>query len=438
MLQFRLARLSLILAAIGLNLAPALVGLAGHAQAADAAPAAAKPDAVRPEMFKLLDPAAFRELLTAKNYAEAQNRLDQASALPNPTPYETFALNRMRVTLAATSGNSAMAMTALEAVIESGRLAPAEKNDFMLALGNYQYNAKDYPKAIATYTRYQTESGNSAKVRPYLIRAYYFGNEPEKAKQALLEDMQANDKMATRPALEDLQLLANTGSKTKDKGTYLIALEKLVQYYPSDDYWNDLLSRTQAKPGFSTHLQLDFYRLERMAMKTMPAEDYVDMGELSLQSALPAEAKKVADAGFAAGVLGSGSNAPRQKKLRDQANKGAADDAKSIASGDASAAKSKDGIGQVNLGYAYVTMDQFDKGIDLIQKGIAKGGLKRPEDATLRLGEAYAMAGRKDEAAKTFATIKGSDGSGDLARYWGYYLNPPTAAAAVPAAAPAK
>ncbi|MDZ4279118.1 MAG: ABC transporter substrate-binding protein, partial [Dehalococcoidia bacterium] len=46
----------------------------------------------------------------------------------------------------------------------------------------------------------------------------------------------------------------------------------------------------------------------------------------------------------------------------------AADDAKSIASGEASAMKSKDGTGLINLGYAFVTMDQFDKGLDLIQK----------------------------------------------------------------------
>ena len=439
MSQFRLASLSLILAAIGLNLAPALPGLVTHAQAAEPVPppSAPMPDSVRPEMFKLLDPASFKELLAARNYAEAQGRIDQAGALPNPTPYETFVVNRMRMSLAASAGNSTMAMTALEAVIESGRLTPAEKNDYILALGNYQYNAKDYPTAIATFARYEKESGNSAKVRPYLIRAYFLGNEFEKAKQALLEDMQANEKAGTSPALVDVQMLANTGSRTGDKATYLIALEKLVQFYPSDDYWTDLLSRTQGKPGFSNHLQLDFYRLERMAVKTMSAEDYTDMGELALQAALPTEAKKTTDAGYAAGVLGNGADAPRHKKLRELANKGAADDAKDIAAGEASASRSKGGIGLVNLGYAYVTMEQFDKGIALIQQGIAKGGLNRPQDATLRLGEAYAMAGRKDEAIKTFATVKGNDGSGDLARYWTHYLGRSAVAEAAPAA-PAK
>ena len=111
-------------------------------------------------------------------------------------------------------------------------------------------------------------------------------------------------------------------------------------------------------------------------------------------------------------MLGTGANAAKHKQLRDQANKGAADDAKNIASGEAGAAKAKDGAGLVNLGYAYVTMDQFDKGIPLMEQGIAKGIAKRPDDYKLRLGAAYAKAGRKAEAIKTLQTVKGDDGAG--------------------------
>ena len=39
-------------------------------------------------------------------------------------------------------------------------------------------------------------------------------------------------------------------------------------------------------------------------------------------------------------------------------------------------------------------MDQFDKGIPLIEQGIAKGGLKVPDEAKLRLGLAYMRAGQ--------------------------------------------
>ncbi|KHA78937.1 hypothetical protein [Janthinobacterium lividum] len=433
MSQFRLARLSLLLAAIGLNVLPSL----SHAQDAKpaAAAAAAPAESVRPEVFKLLDPTAVKASMDAKNYADVQSRIDQAAAIPALTPYETFVLNRLRVALASATNNAPMAMTALEAVIESGKLEKNVKGDFIQALANYHYNAKDYPNAIKWFTRYQTETGDVASVRKYIVRAYYLGNDFARAKQELLADITAQQQAGKTPSLEELQLLANTGSKSKDPATYLIAMENLVRYYPSDDYWTDLLGRLQGKAGYSDRFALDVLRLQFQAVGTMSPQDYSDMAEIALQNAFPTEAKKVIDAGFAKGVLGTGANAAKHKKLRDQANKAAADDAKSIASGEASAMKSKDGTGLINLGYAFVTMDQFDKGIDLIQKGIAKGGLKRAEDAKLRLGYSYAMAGKKDDAIKVLETVKGGDGVGDLARYWILWLNRPATAAAAPAAA---
>jgi predicted Zn-dependent protease len=442
MSQFRFARLSLLLAAIGLNLAPALMSTAAAAgQTAPAtppaagAPAAPPGNSVRPELFKLIDPTAIAALLQAKNYPEVQAHIDQAAALPNLTPYENFVLNRMRISLASATSNTAMAMPALESVIESGFLTPKEKGDFIQALANYYYNAKDYPHAITWFTRYGTETGDTAKERTYIIRSYFFSGDMDKAKAELLADLKADEAAGKQPSIESLQLLANTGIKGKDKPTYLIALEQLVKYYPTDDYWTDMLSRAQGKQGVSNSLELDYYRLEFTAVKTISADDYSNMAELDLQAGFPTEAKKVLDAGYAAGVLGTGANAAKHKQLRDKANKGAADDAKNIASGEASAAKLKDGVGQVNLGFAYVTMGQYDKGIDLMQKGIAKGGLKRPEDAKLRLGVAYVLAGRKDEALKALADVKGTEGQSDLARYWTFYLNRPAPGAAAPAAA---
>ncbi|KAB8058939.1 hypothetical protein GCN74_13860 [Janthinobacterium sp. FT14W] len=434
MSQFRLARLSLLLAAIGLNFLPSL-SHAQDAKPAAAAAAAAPADSVRPEVFKLLDPTAVKASMDAKNYADVQSRIDQAAAIPALTPYETFVLNRLRVALASTTNNAPMAMTALEAVIESGKLDKKSEGDFIQALANYHYNAKDYPNAIKWFTRYQTATGDVATVRPYIIRAYYFSNDFARAKQELMADVTAKQQAGKTPTIEELQLLANTGSKSKDPATYLVAMENLVRYYPSDDYWSDLLGRLQGKAGYSDRFALDVLRLQFKAVDTMPPQDYSDMAEIALQNAFPTEAKKVLDAGFAKGVLGTGANAAKHKKLRDQAAKAAADDAKNIASGEASAMKSKDGTGLINLGYAFVTMDQFDKGIDLIQKGIAKGGLKRVEDAKLRLGYSYAMAGKKDEAIKVLETVKGGDGVGDLARYWILWLNRPAAAAAAPAAA---
>ncbi|QGZ41633.1 hypothetical protein IP92_00610 [Pseudoduganella flava] len=428
MSQFRLARISLLLAAIGLNAATALTG-AAYAQDKPAAQAEAPKDVVRPEIFKLVDPAQIKPLMDAKNYAEVKSRLAQADALPNKTPYEEFVLNRMRIAVASATNDNATMTTALEAVINSGKLQPNEQRDFIQALANQYYNNKDYAKAITWFNRYQTETGDT-KVRQYIIRAYYFSNDFATAKTELLKDLEAAQKAGTTPKLEELQLLANTGAKTKDQATYLMALENLVRYYPNDDYWLDLLSRTQGKSTYSNRFALDVLRLEKVAVSKMSAEEYTALAELALLAGQPIEAKQALDAGFSNGVLGTGTKAGEHKKLRAQADKQAADDMKNIGSGEASARKSKNGTGLINLGYAYVTLGQYDKGITLIQEGISKGGLQNTEDAKLRLGYSLALAGRKDEAVKTLQTVTGSDGRGDLARYWIMWINRPAGGSA--------
>ena len=421
MSQLRLARLCLMLAAVGLS-APALT-TAVHAQEKPAAEA--PKDTVRPELFKLLDPAAIKPLMDAKNYAEVQNRVQQAEAFPNRTPYEDYVVNRMKLSLGSATNNNAIAMPALEAVINSGRLQGQEQADFILALGNMHYNAKDYAKAIEWFKRYQKESPTPEKVTPSLIRAHYLAGDFASAKAALLPAIEATEKAGQKPSEEDLRLLASSANRVKDDAGYLTALEKLVAHYPNDDFWTDVLNRGVArKSGFDAQTNMiNVYRLEAATVKKMAPEEYVDLAELALRDGFPSEAKKAMDAGYAAGVLGQGSNAKAHAALRDKATKGAADDAKSIAAGEASAAKAKTGAGLVNLGWAYATMDQGDKGVGFIQQGIAKGGLKNPEEAKLRLGMAQALAGKKAEAIQTFETVKGGGGAGDLAKYWIVHLN---------------
>lgn len=416
MSQFRLARLCLLLAAVGLS-SPALI-TSVHAQ--DKPAAEAPKDTVRPELFKLLDPAQIKPLMDAKNYAEVQNRITQAEAFPNRTPYEDYVLNRMKLSLGSTTNNNALSIPALEAVINSGRLQGAEQADFIQALANIHYNAKDYPKAIEWMKRYQKESATPEKVAPALIRAQYLNKDYAGARDALNAYIAGLEKAGQKPTDEDLRLLASSANNLKDDAGYLAALEKLVTYYPSDDYWTDVLNRGVArKAGFDAQTNMiNVYRLEFAAVKQMAVGEYVDLAELSLRDGFPTEAKKVMDAGYAAGVLGKGSDAKPHAALRDKANKGAADDAKNIASGEASAAKAKTGAGLVNLGWAYATMDQADKGVTFIQQGIAKGSLKNPEEAKLRLGMAQARAGKTADAIQTFQGVKGGGGAGDLAKYW--------------------
>jgi tetratricopeptide (TPR) repeat protein len=423
MAQFRLARLCLMLAAIGVS-APALVSSASAQQKSDAPAAAAQAaakDTVRPEMFKLLDPATLKPMIDAKNFTEVQNRIAQAEAMPNRTPYEDYVINRMKLSWALGSENNAVAIPTMEAILNSGRLEKADQLNYFQALGDANYNSKNYAKAIEWYTRFEKEGGDPAKVRGAVSRAQIASGNFAGAKDQLMSQVNAAKQAGQKPDENVLRLLGQEANKVKDSATYLFALENLVQYYPNDDFWMDLLSRgVTRKAGFDEPTYgADMLRLEMAAMKKgIPPEHYTYLAEVALRDGFPAEAKEVLDAGFAAGELGKGSDAKTHNALRSKATKQAADDVKTIAAGEANATKAKTGAGLVNLGWAYATMGQADKGIGFIQQGIAKGGLKAPDEAKLRLGMAQVRAGKKAEAISTFQGINGKGGAADLAKYW--------------------
>ena len=120
-------------------------------------------------------------------------------------------------------------------------------------------------------------------------------------------------------------------------------------------------------------------------------------------------------------MLGTGPQAERHKRLRDLVDKRLAEDKAKLGQEEREAAAEKSGDALVSIGMNLVYGGQAAKGVQLIQQGIAKGGLKRPEDAKLHLGIAQLAAGEKAKAQATFKSVQGKDGTADLARLWSLY-----------------
>ena len=90
-----------------------------------------------------------------------------------------------------------------------------------------------------------------------------------------------------------------------------------------------------------------------------------------------------------------------------------------IAAQAAEAANQKEGNDLVKVGTVYASMGQHDKAIELIEKGIAKGGLKRPDDAKLRLALAMAASPKtKAKGLQALRSVGGTDGTADVARLY--------------------
>ena len=376
-------------------------------------------DAVRPDVGKPLQ--AAQELIKAQKFKDALAKVRDADAVANKTPNEAFLVERMRIAAASGAGDVETAAKSFEALSATGKVPAAEKIRMVESLAGAYYRAKDYAKAMLWSQRYFKEGGTSASIRTLLIQSQYLSGDFAGAAKELATEIQASEKAGTAPPQERLNLLLNAGTQMKDPNTTVYALERLVTYYPKKEYWVDLLSRMQRKPNFSDRLALDTYRLSLATGSMTAANDFMEMAQLALQAGLPAEGKQVVDKGFASGVLGSGAEGERHKRLRDLVSKKLEEDKAARAETEKQALADKDGSGLVNAGFNLVFNGQATKGLPMMQQGLTKGNLKRPEDAKLHLAIAQLMAGDAAKAQGVLKTVGGTDGTADLARLWALY-----------------
>lgn len=380
-------------------------GLAGVAHAQ-------KADAVRPEVGKPLQ--AANAFVKQRKGKEALAEVAKAEAVPNRTAHENFLISQMRGSASVVAGDNDGAIRAFEAVLGSGRVSGREATGMVQAVAVAYYQKKDYANSAKWTQRYFKEGGGDPAMKTVLLQSYYLGNDCP-AVQKMLAGAEDGSKRATE---EELQILANCYLRSKDNTGYVNTIEKLVVHYPKKEYWTDLLARVQKKSGFSDRLGVDVYRLRFATGNAGTPADYMEMAQLAMQQGNPAEAKIFIDKGYATGVLGKGAEAERHERLRKLVNKTLEDSQKSRAQDEKDAEAAKDGNAQVALGLTYVYEGNAAKGLPLIDAGIKKGGLKRPEDAKLRYGEALLHAGRKEQGVKVLREVKGTDGTADVARLW--------------------
>ena len=370
-----------------------------------AAPALAQQNAARPEVGKPLQSAAAD--LKARRGREALAEVAKAEAVPNRTPYENFLIAQIKASAATLVGDYDTAISASEAVLNSGRTSGAQSLEMVKAIAVAYYQKKDYPKAAQWSQRYFKEGGNDPAIRTMLLQSHYLSGDCAAVNRSVSAD-------ESRASEQELQMLLNCYERSHDTGGYVSTMEKLVVHYPKKEYWTDLLSRVQKKPGFSDRLALHVYRLKLATGNMNGTNDYMEMAQLALQAGVPAEAKKVVDKGYEVKALGTGQEASRHQRLRDLVARDMAEAEKNRAANE----QSGDGNDLVKVGMNYVFEGKADKGISLIEQGIKKGGLKRPDDAKLTLGEAQIMGGQRERGVKTLRTVQGSDGTADIARLW--------------------
>lgn len=413
MKHLRLSQLAIFIAAIGCATVPELTGVAGNTAFAQ--------ETMRAEVGKIVQQAG--DLYKAKKFRDALAKLQETDRVGNKTVNETFTIERMRLSVASAAGDNDAVIRSGEIIVAANKLPSKDQLQLILVLANSYFKANNYAKAAKMYERYFSEGGTDSSARQYMIQAKSLGGDSAGALKETKAEIQAAEKAGRIPSQSTLETYAYAVQKSGDKAAYLATLEKLVMYYGKKEYWVNLLNSVERKPDFSSRLTMDLYRLKLAVGQLTKTSDFMEMAQIAIQDGNSAEALKIIDQGYKAGILGTGSEAARHGRLKDLATKRLAESKAARAALEADALKNNDGMALANLGFAYATGGEYDKGISLMEQGVKKDNLKHPDDANLHLGMAYLMAGKKAAGLKTLKSVQGKEGTADLARFWTIYAN---------------
>lgn len=406
------------LPALGLGFITAL-GFSAAVIVAPPAAVAQKQVKSSPDFGKPMTEA--QALIQAKSYDAALAKVEQAAPHAK-SPQERLAIEQFRTAIFAGKRDNAKLITSLEAQIATGLLDAGTVKSHKNTLAGLYDQVGNTAKALTLTKEYLNTYGMDADKAIYVAAKALAAKDYAEAIDWGNKAIAAKRQSGAKPKEQwyAVVLKAQYESNATDRTGYYQTLERMVVDHPKDEYWRELIRRAEKEPKFNRNgMQLDVYRTLVGAKVSLTPAEQIEMAEYALIRLLPAEASALLEPAIASGKVPA-DKLERANRMLVDAKKKADAEKSELAQTATEAAAQASGVALTNVAEAYMSHGDFDKAIDLFQKGIAKGQMDQAalDTAKLRLGIALMKAGQKDEARKAWSEIKADNGSAVLAKMW--------------------
>jgi len=370
---------------------------------------------IRPEVAKSLQ--AAQDALKAGQLDSALALSQQTLAMPGVTAIEKPLIQRTLAVAALQAKNFPLAVSTLENLIQEmpETTSAEQKRPLIESLLNASQQAQDFSKLVDWARIYLKLEGSNPSVRPVLIQTLSALKRHEEVVQEMKEKMHLDEEAKVKTSESELRMLAVSQRQLKDDAGYNATLKRLLQNYPSKAYWAEIIPRLARQAYFNARFDLDLYRLLEQTGNMEDAYEYADMANLALKAGLPAEASRVLEQAYAAGLMGKGSDAANHQKLRLQIQQRLNEDDKALPALEKSA---KDANALASLADVYAAKQKWEQSQALYSKAVAMGGLRREAETRLHAGIALFKLGQKAEANTLWDSIQGDATAVELAQLW--------------------
>ncbi|RLA56317.1 MAG: hypothetical protein DRQ98_02515 [Gammaproteobacteria bacterium] len=195
-------------------------------------------------------------------------------------------------------------------------------------------------------------------------------------------------------------------------------LEELLQYYPKKQYWVQLSHMYGEQQKESEQLSaMETAYVQGMLDK---GTEQVTMAYLYLNAEVPYKAARVMDKGLKNDSIEGKS---KNWEIAGSAWRQAQEIDKAIPAMEEAASRSDKGELYTRLGNVYLDGDQYKKAITALNKGLSRGGVKRPDTARLVLGMAYFNTRQYPKAREAFVAAGRDERSAKYANQWIKYMD---------------
>jgi tetratricopeptide (TPR) repeat protein len=406
----------------------ALMSAVAMVALAPTAATAADADKVSPAVGKPLSDAS--KAFQSKDFKGALASIQQAQAIPNQTPYDTYMINKFLSVAEINLGDDAAADKPAEDAADSPAMPDTDKKEILHNAILLASQAQHYAKVI-TYGQELDQLGalDDGTTAVLAIAYYYQKDMPNALKYAQKSaDM---SKAAGKQPNEAVMQITMSAQASTDQGAAERTLEQMVVTYNRPDDWDELVGVSLGTKGLTNADALNMYRVLYIQGTMKTGDDYTYMGNLAEAQRDFVEARNVLQAGVAAGKISGGA-------ALSKANGEAAGDEKIISQAISAAEKSKKGeddmeIAQDLWGYGrYADVEQ------IATAAKAKGGIKDPGEADVLIGMAQIAQGKLDAGVATLGQVSGNAARMRTAHLWVLYAqSKQKAGSAAPPPAPA-
>ena len=380
-----------------------------------AAPAlAADPHEVSQAVLDKYNPA--KEAIGKRDFAGGL-KLSKECLQAAKSAYEKFVCTSLMYSAAGNSGNYNEAIEAGESLLAMGDTPAATKLQIQKTLATMYPRVNKIDKAIAMIKTYTATSGPTQGDWAMLAQLYA-GQRNCNDGMPALEKALAGGRQPDELQLNAMNFCANQAKNTAKR----IAInEELLKRFPKKTSYAQLVNIYETDQKIDDTALAELLRFGFDHDWLDDEHDYVTLANFCLDVGAAAEAQRVLERGIQKKQIKSAGANEKNGRLLEQAKSTAANDKKTLEQADAEARAGKNGDSDVRLGVRYFAVQQYDKAVAALQRGLQPdraARIKRPDDANMVLGMALMKLKKNAEASKAFAAAKADPRMAAVAKIW--------------------